>query len=354
MMKKKMLIALCVVGLMFCVASPALSTEADLETRIGNLENAIGAWSFYGSARVSSFWTSQDEEAGDDSEFALDMQGNSRLGATVKLGDLGGGFEFAVDDDAGVNTRKLYGTYNFGDAQILVGQTYTPVNMFYSNQVYGNDTDMLNFAPAYNSRRPMIQFAMDGFKVALVKQHAKGLVTVDGLDASTEEYETDEAIPKVEARYHFAQGSFFGDVYGGYQTYKISSTTTKDYNINSYVAGVGGGVTLDPVTIKVAVYAGQNVGQYGLWTQGVDDAVIETGEVKDVQTIAEALILTLKANDMVSFEAGLGFISHDSDSVLATEDDEAMVAYGQSVIKIAKGFMIVPEVGYYDYKKSNT
>ncbi len=96
-------------------------------------------WSFYGSARMTTFYDSVSEEkAGfDDGDTTWNQQGNSRLGATVKAGNIGGGFEYGT----GINLRKLYGTYNFGSGQILIGQTYTPVNMFYSNQVYGGDTE---------------------------------------------------------------------------------------------------------------------------------------------------------------------------------------------------------------------
>lgn len=61
--------------------------------------------------------------------------------------ELTGGFEYG----SGVNLRKLYGEWNFGAGSLLIGQTYTPLNYFYSNQVYGGDNDLLarvGFTPA--------------------------------------------------------------------------------------------------------------------------------------------------------------------------------------------------------------
>lgn len=347
-MMKKVLVALCVVGLMFYFAVPAFSAEGDLEAlskRIEKIENTVGSWSFYGSARVGAFWTDQDLEAGDNSRFDLDLQGNSRFGANVKHGNLGGQLELGIDD-GGVSTRLIYGTYNFGDAQFLVGQAYTPVNSFISNQVFGGDSDLLNAGGVYGGRRPMLQFKIDGFKVALVKQHAMSIV--DGSPAGSK---LDDNLPKIEAGYHFAKDNFFGDVFGGYQTYAISSPG-RDYDIDAYVIGAAGGAKFGPAYINAGVYTGQNIGQYGLWVLGDAKAVIDSNEVKNSQSIGALLVLGLKATDMVSFEGGLGYLVHDSDKASAIDKDKTMVAYVQSVIKIAKGFMIVPEVGYYDYKKN--
>jgi hypothetical protein len=69
------------------------------------------------------------------------QQGNSRIGANVKFNDqIGGGFE--MSDSFG--KRKLFGTYTFGNgSQLLLGQTYTPSALFYSNSVYDGDGDLL-------------------------------------------------------------------------------------------------------------------------------------------------------------------------------------------------------------------
>lgn len=348
---KKLLVILFAVALVCTFSAPAISAEGDdltlqsLSDRLEALECAVGCWSFYGSARVTTFYTDEDENAGDDEGLTHDLQGNSRLGAVVKKGDLGGGFEFAVSD-SDVTTRKIYGTWNFGAGEILVGKTYTPCgDMFYSNQVYGSDKDLLQVGQAYNGRRPMLQLSMAGFKVALVKQHAQSLLSQTG--------DLDNDFPKIEAKYHFASDVFFADVFAGYQTYTIDTAAT-DYDVDSYVAGLGGGVNVGPAYIKASGYVGQNTAQYGLWQFGDADAVIEGGEVKDCETMGGLVVLGVKASDMLTFEAGLGYLSHDSDAAAATEDDETMSYYANCTVNIAKGFFIVPEVGVIDYMDDNT
>ena len=345
---KKLLVVLCAVMFIFTFSAPAMSADADLQQladKVEKMENMLGEWNFYGSARISTFWEDTDENAGDDEGLAHDLQGNSRLGAVVKHDAIGGGFEFAVSD-SNVTTRKLYGTWDFGGGEILVGQTYTPLgSMFYSNQVYGADTDMLCVGQAYNGRHPMLQLSTNGFKLAFVKQHAQSLLGQAG--------DLDQNFPKVEASYHFATDLFFVDVAAGYQTYKID-TATVDYDVDSYVANLGGGVNMGPAYEKVSGYIGQNTGQYGLWQLGVDDAVIAGGAVKDVTTNGGIAVVGFKANDTLTFEAGYGYLSHDSDAVAATEKDETMTYYANCTINIAPGFFIVPEVGVIDYMDDNT
>jgi hypothetical protein len=159
---KKLLVILLVLGL----AAPVMAAE----------------WNMYGSARMATFWVDYDAEdvsteglsadeiaevadalgvsvatinalGRDDEGLQHALQGNSRIGANVKVSDqIGGRFEFGVNE-ASVTSRQLYGTYNFGSGKLLVGQTYTPVSsFFYSNSVFGDDGDLLGVGQFYGHR----------------------------------------------------------------------------------------------------------------------------------------------------------------------------------------------------------
>ena len=80
------------------------------------------------------------------------LQSNSRIGVTVSNGAVGGGFEYGT----GVNVRKLYGIWNFGAGTLLVGQTYVPISIFLSNQVFDADADLLAWGAIYKGRRLII------------------------------------------------------------------------------------------------------------------------------------------------------------------------------------------------------
>lgn len=336
---KKLSTAFCIFALLMLCAAPVF---------------AAANWNFYGSARMTAFWTDQNEEAGDDSGLTYDFQNNSRLGATVVNGNFGGGFEFGINDDGDsdeFNTRLLYGWYNFSkDAQLLVGQMYTPTCTFISNQVFMEDVNFLFFAPAYNGRRGMIQFKYDGLKIALVKQHAQAVLS--GAPAGSE---LDTTFPKIEASYTFATKAFWMTVYGGYQTYEMDSATL-DYDVDAYLLGITGGVNMGPAYIRAGVFTTKNPGVYGVLTRatytGSNKPVIEGGEIKDSSAIGSALVVGVKATENVKFEAGLGYIVDKHDRAAAIDDDKTMGAYLQSVITVGKALSFTPEIGYYDYKNS--
>lgn len=312
-------------------------------------------WNFYGSARMSTFWDAvdngddvQEGEYEDDFDATWTLQSNARLGATVDHGALGGGFEYGALQDGYRHpyVRKLYGTFTSGDMQLLIGQTYTPLgSFFYSNQVYGGDTDLLNCGQAYNGRRPMLQLKVNGFKIALVEPHA-----LSDFDTGAD---LDLIVPKLELSYSFASDAFFFDVFGGIQTYEIDFDTKGDsdrdnINVTSAVGGFGVGFTPGAIFIKTGAYAGLNTGQYGLWQLGNDDAAINGDDIDDNMTMGALFVFGVNMSETATLETGVGYISHDLDTEADTDEDSAMTFYVNCTVKFLDNFFIVPEVGYID------
>lgn len=96
-------------------------------------------WNFYGSARVSTFYSKIDNDmfngSADTKNFEQNLQGNSRIGARVKVSDeLKGAFEYGAKG-GNANIRLLYGEWNFGAGKLIVGQAYTPF-LVVTNQAY--------------------------------------------------------------------------------------------------------------------------------------------------------------------------------------------------------------------------
>ncbi len=308
-------------------------------------------WSFYGSARVSMFWQNQDK--GDflgadgedtDSDFSQGLQGNSRIGAKVKAGDnLVGRFEYGTS----VNLRLLYGEYDFGGFKLLVGQSYTPVNYFISNQVFGGDMDMLPFGGIYDGRRGMVQARMGDFKVALVNPQSSTTIadpigggTFGGVD-------TDISWPKLEASWAFNFGGFSGKVLGGYNQYKVVSAND-DETLDSYIVGLGLKWGIGPFYVGGDVYMGKNTGNFGIWTGGASSSVAAWDSVDEKLIDSDAFgwlfVAGFKMSDMFSFEGGIGSAYFDYDVAGATEETQA-AWYVQATIAFAKGVFIVPEIG---------
>lgn len=303
---------------------------------------AAAEWNFYGSARMSTFYTDKDEDytgtGFSSKDLTWNLQGNSRLGATVKAGDIGGGFEFGT----GVNVRKLYGTWNFEGGQILVGQTYTPVNAFYSNQVAGGDTDLLPYGGIYDGRHPMIQLKVGGLKIALVEPST---------DALAQDF-VERKIPEFQASYDLKAGPVALKILGGYCQYDtVDSLTNNSYDVTSWIVGAGIAFASGPFYANGNIYTGRNLGPFGMWQQSVyDDPLFDGNEYKDADTIGFIGVLGFKVTDAFTLEAGYGHIQSKTDAFGISFEDPAQSYYVQAVITIAKGFCIVPEVGVFDDK----
>ena len=329
-------------------------------------------WNMYGSARVNTWYQSFDSGVSGASKVEgldHDLQGNARIGANVKFNDqIGGRFEYG----SGPNLRLLYGTYDFDGGQFLVGQTYGPLSgYFYSDSVYGDDGDLLGVGQFYGGREPMIQLAMAGFKVALIKTRTGAslggvvtnqrvfhedydiIFTSDGLEVPYEDVEaatsTEVKLPKIELAYRFKADQFFVDVFGGYQTYKELDTSLGDQSIDSWVAGVGGGVNFGAMYLKAGVHISQNSGQYGATNGG--NAAISDGRVIDNDGFGYLAVLGYKASDSIKVEAGYGSNMNELD-VAGSNEDEIVQYYANLTYTIVPGFFVVPEIGFIDYKDS--
>lgn len=327
---KKLLVLFAAVALVAAFALPAAAADED-------------AWSFYGSARVSTWYESFNSDLGDldTNNFNIDLQGNSRIGANVKHGDIGGRFEYGT----GVNVRLLYGTWDFGGGEFLVGQGYTPVNRFPSNQVFGGDADLLPYGGIYNGRHPMLQLKMGGFKVALMQvDDASDLGTGGG---------EEHPFPKLEAAYNMTAGPAALKFMGGWQKYTVDPDDI-DESVMSYFLGIGSTFNFGAVTLSADGWYGTNIGQYALWHNTFDDAVVvgtgDAASVEDTKSFGLLGVFNFKATDMWAFELGVGYTESDNDTFLAKDDEIAF--YGNAVATLAPGFFIVPEIGYIDFGDS--
>lgn len=323
-------------------------------------------WSFYGSARISTFWTDVSDEIGpngdDDLDLGHSLQGNSRIGANVKVSDnLVGRFEYGSTP----NLRMLYGEYDFGGFKLLVGQTYTPVNIFISNQVYGGDADLLNVGGVYNGRRPMIRAKFGGFQVALVEPTVAPLYDEEEIseaigDLTGDDYgvDTDVVIPMIQAKYVFKVAGLSLQIAGGWQTfdtvgYEIATGDDDSEDVTSYIGAIGATYNMGPFFFGGNYWMGQNVGQMGMWNEGNSNISydFDEGDVLDNDGYGFILVAAFTLSDMLRFEAGYGYSNFDLDD--AEEEDDTTAYYLQATINLAKGVFIVPEIGHYDYGDSS-
>ena len=329
-------------------------------------------WNFYGNARMQTFYTSEDfgdstNNVGDDGDTDLswDLQGNSRFGANIKAESIKARIEMGISD-SNVSSRRVFGVWDFGGGKLKIGKDYTPVSQFISGQVYDGDLGLLGVGTMYGSREGQLALSFGAFDIALISNTSG---RISGMSATgTGAGDVDRILPKIELGWGMSFDTWNFNLMGGAQYYSIevatdatASPNTEDIDVNSYLVGGSAGWNIGPGYVKGALSYGQNIGNanWGIpglrgGTSGQGGLAVWDGDddTNDVYTSMAALVGGLKVSDMLSFEAGVGY-RHDS--VDGAKGDTTPIAfYVQSVIALAPGVYIIPEIGYYDYDNNAT
>ena len=340
---KKLFVILAAVALVWTFAAPASAVD----------------WNFYGSARMATFYTSNDfgdfdNPQGDDGDDGLrwEMQGNSRLGARVKGETVSGRVElstFGTDgDDATVGTRLLYGDWNFGAGSLRVGKSYSPTSQFISTQAFDGDLGLLGIGTFYGRRPAGLTLSFGGLRVALLDPETVDTLGTDG--------EIDSYLPKIEAGWGMAFDAFNFNLMGGMQYYQVSDATSgvdgsqNDIDVTSWVVGADAGFSFGPAYVKGAVSLSQNPSQYNALVYAYPAAAVWDGDddTDDTDLIMAALVAGFKMSDMVAFEVGAGIADYDTDCA-GCDDTNPWAVYGNATIQLAPGVWIIPEAGYFDF-----
>lgn len=349
---QKIWVCLLAIGFVFVFSAPAPAADGSLEDRVKALEDTIGSWSIYGSARFQTFY--KDNNINDDTDnqdLVWDSAANARLGGKMVKDKISGVYELGVDDDNGVSTRLIYASYDFGAGKLVIGQDYTPLgSMFYSNQVVANDNDLLGWGAIYAGRVPQIKLQLkNGLEFALVENKSSSKLNAFSGDV-------DALMPKLEVRYNLKSGMFFADIFGGYSTFKVEDVVMVqgganfgDETLNAWAVGVGGGLNLDPAFIRAQVYMAQNAKNFGLSHTDANGAMFDDqGSIVDEDNFGAHIVVGTKISNKYVVEAGYGYVSSELD-VSGSDKNTAMSYYLNATIPVYGSFFVVPEVGVFDY-----
>lgn len=343
---KKLFVVFAAIALIGAFTVPAMSAD----------------WNFYGSVRMSTFWDDFDNgDAGDaagfddDGDLTWDLQGNSRIGAKVTSGDVAGVVELSVDDENGVNTRLLYGTWEFADGcSLLIGQDYTPVYTNLSGQVHNDDDGLNPYGMAYDGRQPQIKLLINNFELAFIEPETGYGNAAPAFQAGATP-DTDTTLPKIAARYTFKTDAFAIRPYAGWQTVSAEYHAPgyeDDEDVDAYVVGLDAKFYLGPAWLAVAGYFSQNPGVYGL-RQACNAMPVWTATgVEDNDSYGLAAAAGYKFTDAVSIEAGIGYVNSEVDTAGGDWEEDTLTYYVNLPIRLADIFFIIPEIGFIDFGDS--
>ncbi len=343
-------------------------------------------WEFFGSQRMSTFYIQNDfgdsPVNGEDDDWGLrwDFQDNSRLGVKVKAdkvsgmielglngtdgntGQAGGEFNGTNGGDGHVQTRRAYGVWKFSDnASLKVGKDYSPVTNLVSGQVFDDDFGLKGNGNFYGKRPGQIGLQIGAFEIAFITNALKDSAPA-AFSPAPAGSDKDWNIPKIEARYALKLGMFELIPFGGFQYYKVASTDTTeaagtltdDVDIYSYVGGAVAKVNIGAFYVVVEGSYGQNWNNAN-WATGFNPdsaagstALLDGGDdIKDATSWQALGLVGLVFTPQLKFEVGFGYRVDEPD-VNGVDDVTGWCAYGQSVITMAPGVYLIPEVGYID------
>lgn len=249
-----------------------------------------------------------------------------------------------------MNTRHLIGHWDFGQGVLSIGQSQTPLSMPQSVSAYQDDRGMLAFGEPWTGRRPMLQLAMNGLKIALVKPHgATDIMESAGAEDDAIGSRVENVLPRFEVAYAHSLEMLSLDLFGGVHSYKIK-TTGKDYTINSYMSGAGFMVKPGDFYVRGIGYLSRNPRQFGQAIPAAGaygSAFFDGNDVVDSDVLAGTIYTGASLTDRVKMEVGYGYSQSKADKSGASTA-KVQTFYAQANVSLTQGVFVTPEIGLID------
>jgi hypothetical protein len=327
--------------------------------------SAVADVELYGSARFRTYYADNDFAPPADSDKDLEWRMGllSRFGANFKSDKITGKFELDARAGSGGTTenieagsgasglgnmrlRHLWGQWDFGAGKLLVGQNWPLYELPVSGiNYYSGGVQKLGGMGYDVARTSQLRLTFGDFKLALLP------TDTSKTSPSVTFNEINVLSPKIEARYDWKGDSFELNFMGGWQTYEIEDTTTKNTeDISSFVLGFRGKANFGPAYAGLGLTWRQNGNNYGAWTVSSKESPTFQGtDLKDATAWGVVAALGWKINEMLTLEGTYAMLDSEQDTSLNNEDD-SMVWGIITKITIAPGVYIIPELIFQDNK----
>ena len=353
---KKVLLTLIAV----LMAVPAFAIEV-----YNNGENAVD---IYGTLRGYIGYGHGVDGVSDttDDNFLYGIQGNSRIGVRLKVGNFSGQVELGAVEatlyghstGSNVGLRQAWGAYSFGNAgALLAGKTDTPTAMGgFISDIMDTDGGLNGFGGSTTgSRRFQIQYNVAGLSIALIENdmaYGPGDGYTDG----------GETIPRLGLSYTYKNPSLLVKVAATYSalngTINAPVSDTRWATVHAFGVALGLKPTFMDGKMWLSVLAryGMNEELYGeaktvyngglMAHSSIDNyvGVQADGTVDNVQRAAVALELGYNVNDMIAVIVGGGYQHSMIDAL--TYDVGSYAVFLQAPIKISGNFALIPQFTY--------
>lgn len=362
---KKVLLTLIAV----LMAVPAFAIEV-----YNNGENAVD---IYGTLRgYIGYGHGVDGESDTtDDNFLYGIQGNSRIGVRLKVGNFSGQVELGAVEatlynrstGSNVGLRQAWGAYSFGNAgALLAGKTDTPTAMGgFISDIMDTDGGLNGFGGSTTgSRRFQIQYNVAGLSIALIENDMAYSIKESKESGPDVSGYTDggETIPRLGLSYTYKNPSLLVKVAATYSalngTINAPVSDTRWATVHAFGVALGLKPTFMDGKMWLSVLAryGMNEELYGeaktVYNGGLMAhssignyvGVQADGTVDNVQRAAVALELGYNVNDMIAVIVGGGYQHSMIDAL--TYDVGSYAVFLQAPIKISGNFALIPQFTY--------
>ena len=358
---KKVLLTLIAV----LMAVPAFAIEV-----YNNGENAVD---IYGTLRGYIGYGHGVDGVSDttDDNFLYGIQGNSRIGVRLKVGNFSGQVELGAveatlygrptgSNVSNVGLRQAWGAYSFGNAgALLAGKTDTPTAMGgFISDIMDTDGGLNGFGGSTTgSRRFQIQYNVAGLSIALIENDM-----AYGPGVSYGYTDGGETIPRLGLSYTYKNPSLLVKVAATYSalngTINAPVSDTRWATVHAFGVALGLKPTFMDGKMWLSVLAryGMNEELYGeaktVYNGGsmAHSSIVNyvdvqaDGTVDNVQRAAVALELGYNVNDMIAVIVGGGYQHSMIDAL--TYDVGSYAVFLQAPIKISGNFALIPQFTY--------
>ncbi len=296
-----------------------------------------------------------------ETEFHENIVGVARLGAKGSYGKLRGQVEIAVKGptyDYGVGARHIYGAYDLGIGELLVGLTEAPYK-HYSGCAIGDNAGV-GYGASWPNRVTQIKLTLFGAYIDLIKPLADGKEFLDYASTAlgpvaTPVADTKAMYPQFAVGYEFKNDLISIGPGFAMQILELEGGTLDGKSLTSWIGYLHGKITPGKViSINFNATYGMNTGNMGVWggtvlpsgpdatankawTNAAGDAIENTSVIEGFGEVAVKL-------SPIKILAGAAYVSASNDRY--TSADSKLAIYGQVDYEVMKGFNVIPGVLY--------
>ena len=318
------------------------------------------------------------------------VQGNTRIGTNIKLGNFTAQFELGANEKTLVNgakdtvgLRQAWAAYTFGNgSRLLVGKTDTPTAMSgFNSSIYDTDGGLNGFGGSPTGfRRFQVQYSIAGLTLALIEDDAANasMKADDGTGTQVSTF-TDNApyTPRAGISYVFKNDALLAKIAATYTAVNgyYTDKNNKEAWTNLHAFGVALGVKPTFGNMWVGVHAryGMNEDLYGeggtyynngsfghtnlsKWDgTGMYNATLNSakdGSFNNIHRAGAAVEFGMKATESFTFIVGGGYQATipELEEVAGVEQSHLVHSYAvflQGQYAFNQNFALVPEIAWF-------